>query len=569
MTAAGALSGVASMADVLAVEQTGDPGGQLVQRFDWSLAAAISLLVAVIAIGVAISPRRASVAFPNKRKVRGTGMRSVAGWPERPEQSEATRLLCAAAYRDERFANAVVENLLADDLAAIAPSVGVDLRPVLLHCLASSKRRRDRDIGLTVTLLLSILLALFSLGFVVIGLAVAGALVLSDQRWQHRTMSQRLYRANFRRQPNPPEPPESWVANRLADIAGAQQGNVTVYSGYRPFIGYGGSVSGWSFALPVLPVTELDGRRASKDVTPFTAAELTEHVHRALSDVVDKSGAARIGERLEGLHLEERVFVDGAGLDVDGPFLLDREVSPTTSLSTDDLAAIAADPRGVARYYLCAHVPSWGGQIVASTFLRLSTDGHLLYAVCEHTVLAPVDAAYLPNERTTDKTRFRERASAVGRSVRDVVPMLLLSPWRVIRVLDFPDRCARRADRARKQAVEDLDFDYGASFSVRESFTDDEYHNYYQQADAIKHLKIVERHLLEAIAVFLEGHHVDTTELRNRQTAILNEGIIQTGGTSNIGVQAVGRGAAAAQNSPDGASKPAAQNSPNVGAQKS
>lgn len=489
----------------------------------------------------------------SRRNKTGTSVRGVVGYPEHPERSEATRLLCTAAYRDERFADAVIEILLPTDLSAIAHSEGVDLRPVLLHCIASAKTRLNRDLGLAVTLLMSILLTVFlSLWFVAIGLIAAYVFVLRDQRWHRRAIFHRLRRVAFRGQPNPPEVPEPWVVDRLTDIAEAQQGNVTVYSGYSPFIGYGTSETRWSFALPILPAKGLDGRPTGEDIISFTTAELTERIRLALSGLTDRSKAGAVGEYLEGLHLEERVFVNGACLEVDGPFLLDRTEPPTTSLSTQEISEIAADPRGLARYYLCAHVPSWDGQIVASTFLRFSTDGYIIYAECVHAILAPVGAEFLPEELSADET---DLASMFSDSLKSVVPMLIRSPWRVIRSFTFSGRCASRAENLRKEAAEDLGFNYGASVSIRELFIDTHYHNYYQLADASKHLNILDRHTLEALAAFLEEHHVDTADLRSRQTAILNEGIIQTGGISNIGAQAAGRGAAASQDS----LKPAAQ----------
>ena len=510
----------------------------------------VGFSVAITAITAAVSTRKSSTAFSSSKKT-GTAPLSVVGCPQQPERSEATRLLCTTAYHDERFADAVIEILLPSDLSAIAHSEGVDLRPVLLHCLASAKQRLNRDIGLVITLLLSTLLTFFlSLWFVVIGLFAALAFILIDQSWHRKAIFHRLRRSTFQSKPNPPEAPEPWVVNRLTDITEAQQGNVTVYSGYKPFIGFGDSESRWSFALPILPAKGLDGRPTGDDVIFFTTAELTEHIRRALSDFADRSKTPTVGERLEGLHLEERVFVNGAGLDTNGPFLLDRTEPPTTLLSAEEVSAIAADPRGLARYYLCAHVPSWSGQIVASTFLRFSTDGYLIYTEYVRTILAPVSAELIPEKLTTERMDLHELFSAIGEALINVVPMLMRSPWRMVRALTFAGRCANRAESLREEAAENLGFDYGISISIRELFVDTNYHNYYQPADASKHLDIVERHTLEALAVFLEEHRVDTTDLRSRQTAILNEGIIQTGGISNIGAQAVGRGAAASQDSP-------------------
>jgi len=119
------------------------------------------------------------------------------------------------------------------------------------------------------------------------------------------------------------------------------------------------------------------------------------------------------------------------------------------------------------------------------------------------------------------------------------------APVRVVRDLTFRWRWERRRAVERAIARQDLGYNYGARFSVREEATDANYHNYFQKTDAAKHLKLIERHVLAALLDFLDEHGVDTTEFRNRQMTILNQGIIQTGGTSNVGNQAVGSEATA------------------------
>jgi hypothetical protein len=110
----------------------------------------------------------------------------------------------------------------------------------------------------------------------------------------------------------------------------------------------------------------------------------------------------------------------------------------------------------------------------------------------------------------------------------------------------FRTRCAAAGRRARQQARDERAYDHGAAASAREIAADTAFHDHFQQADATRHLRSVERAALEAVADFLEEHGVDTTELRNRQLTIFNEGVIQTGGTTSVGVQAVGRSATAA-----------------------
>lgn len=69
---------------------------------------------------------------------------------------------------------------------------------------------------------------------------------------------------------------------------------------------------------------------------------------------------------------------------------------------------------------------------------------------------------------------------------------------------------------------------------------------YYQHVDASAQLQQVEKTLLLTVAEFLEEHGYDSSELRTYQTRLLNQGVIQTGGVSNVGNQAVGAGAAVA-----------------------
>jgi hypothetical protein len=57
--------------------------------------------------------------------------------------------------------------------------------------------------------------------------------------------------------------------------------------------------------------------------------------------------------------------------------------------------------------------------------------------------------------------------------------------------------------------------------------------------------KVLERVILSSIITFLDAHHIDTSDLRERQTMILNSGIIVQGGDVKAESLAVGVGAQA------------------------
>ncbi|GAA0987325.1 hypothetical protein GCM10009555_066420 [Acrocarpospora macrocephala] len=87
--------------------------------------------------------------------------------------SNATRYLCAAAYIDPAFRDKVVDELLADN-RAVAPSYGgLDVSPVLAHCLRSQRFSWMRDGAITVLMLLGVLLNPASLGVLLLALPFA------------------------------------------------------------------------------------------------------------------------------------------------------------------------------------------------------------------------------------------------------------------------------------------------------------------------------------------------------------------------------------------------------------
>lgn len=368
------------------------------------------------------------------------------------------------------------------------------------------------------------------------GLAMYGLVLWSE--WQTRqTLLSQLTRAAFSPEAAPPLPADQeWLSDRLTALEETERGNVTIYDGFTPFIGHGSLVSTWSFALPSL---RSDSDSDAETVVPLDTVELVAHVRDRLA------GVGAEPDELPGLLLTERAFVSGIGLTMHPALLPERDQAPRQHLSGEDLDRLAAGPHGSARHYLCAHVPSWGGEVVASTFLHFSTDGRLLYLQCDRTALGPLWQQYHGVDRISPLLTAGAIGRLLARAASGVSSAVPRAPVRVVRDLTFRWRWNRHRTIERAIAQQDLGYSYGARFSVREEATDANYHNYFQKTDATKHLKLIERHVLAALLDFLDERGVDTTEFRNRQMMILNQGIIQTGGVSNVGNQAVGNEATA------------------------
>jgi cell division ATPase FtsA len=88
-------------------------------------------------------------------------------------------------------------------------------------------------------------------------------------------------------------------------------------------------------------------------------------------------------------------------------------------------------------------------------------------------------------------------------------------------------------------------FDYGAVTSIRQQGMSREYRRYFQKLDREMYSKIVEKRILDSIIEFLDGRNIDTSDLKDRQTTILNNGVILSGGSIQAESFAVGTGARA------------------------
>ncbi|KND58318.1 hypothetical protein BVER_05201 [Candidatus Burkholderia verschuerenii] len=86
-------------------------------------------------------------------------------------------------------------------------------------------------------------------------------------------------------------------------------------------------------------------------------------------------------------------------------------------------------------------------------------------------------------------------------------------------------------------------FDYGATDSLRQSLSSDQYKSFFQKADADFYMKSLERTFLSAVLEFLEEHNVDVGDMRDKQSVIVNSGIIVHGGDVKADTLAVGEGA--------------------------
>jgi hypothetical protein len=271
--------------------------------------------------------------------------------------------------------------------------------------------------------------------------------------------------------------------------------------------------------------------------------------------------AAADGEAALGsLVVQDRVFASGTAVGDDERFIRATTLAPAARLSADQVERIMERPTGAVRHCLAIHVPLWGGDVVPTVFLHFSTEGRTLHLHCSNHVLGPVRADY----HVVDRLRGPLSPAARRGLLLDAVPRtgaaFFAAPFRALRQARFEERHTRRMVDELKALEQDPVYDFGARLSVRQLAVSPNYQNYFQVVDAARITSLVERHTLAAIREFLDTRGYDITDFRAQQQTILNQGLIQQGGMSIIGNQAIGRGATATQNVPQqsGAAAPVA-----------
>jgi hypothetical protein len=547
--------------------------------------------------------------------------------------TNATRYLCAAAYLDAGYAGAVIRELVAS-ARSVAPSVGVDLGPIIRHCLRARNIQLVRDIVLTLLLLIGLItdtgqmilllivcfvagwlpsmnwarrsfrskalaavgvLALIAAGLVAMSfVAMIGSLqqsfsqgltpdgepagtgqgggglhgllgpgllvaILATQLvytyLRSRTLCDELGPDATPRRPRPNTP---YVENRIAQVEGAQHGNVVLYAGANPFVGTGQRTRAWSIAV------ELRRARNQHDPDPRRARDYVDIDPVALHQVVRqrllnlKDGALPANQQLQALTVHDHIVGIGAHR-WDSPLIDPARNVPYSEASPEAIQAVIRHPQAGVRYYQRVSVCDegqevWTGQrkvldgsdqdISASAFVYAAVEGHMFYLEFVSAVMPPINPRWhlvdLLPKFTPGKFMVQVLVDAVVSSFRDLL-------WAPIRGASAIAGIIREGRSQQEQAVAAQEYLYGnvgARLSVRELGATRGYHTYIQRLDAEKYTKLTERLVIDTVLDFLAEQGVDTSAYASNAQSVTNQ---YTHIGDNHGAAAFGPGASAQQ----------------------
>ena len=451
-----------------------------------------------------------------------------------PSRTDSTRRLCAAAYLDSTFRDHVITQLVEDRHSAIAATPGVDPQPVLKHCLIARRRKTIRDIVLSG---LAILVLLFAVNAqdptVALPFVVVAWIVVVVERWgtSYGIVARRLSRARF--DPGAvATPTNEEVAAALSRVAIAREGTVITAGGFSPFPGSGLDIGGWSFVVDLQKGKEdLDRTLRPKPV--------------AVEDLYDEVAAAVGSLGLERVELHDKLCINGQDVRDDPRFLPNPFGRPAPWVDPTVVKEFVVNPTHTVRHYKCVRVVDWSGELVLSVFLRFSKVAERLFVETSNFLLTPVRERFCQADELNPKPSLRQWMTLLSESAVQTPFLFVLSPLFVLHRVLHPWALWIHRREIRRRIAENRAFNYGAVTSIRETAADNTYRRYFQKLDKEMYSKLLERTLLDTIIDFLDERNIDTSDLKERKTTILNSGVIVSGGSIEAENLAVGRRAKA------------------------
>jgi hypothetical protein len=447
------------------------------------------------------------------------------------QPGQVTRLLCANAFLGGALFRRHVLRFYAQPGIAAAPEVGFDVEKVMQACLFAQRRENSYywvffGLGIAVLILAAISPLVGALAL------VAPVLVFYRKTWRE----QRVLTRFLQRDKADLEAAAAQFAvplpEKLREAMPQRGQNLTVYRGYWPFVGMGAELGSWSFATLVNKPKVPDGA-----TLPFTIEELYARLDHALAAL-----------RLDNIDNSDHYFVKGTDVRTEKTLLPSPTVRPTTRLpeifAGDSLDA--SDSR--IRRYKWIKIEDWGGELIFSAVIRCALRGSTLYVEGKRFVLTPLAAS----NRRIDELRpdgFWPRLTLAITSVFVGPISCLVAPFGLFGTVFDDVHQWRQLRRFRRTMRTDPLYNYGAGQSLRQALEQPNYLHYFQQTDADFYSKVIERKLFDELVQFLDDHEIDTSDIKDRQTMILNSGVWVQGGNISAEALAVGSGASASKQS--------------------
>ncbi len=430
--------------------------------------------------------------------------------PKNKIMNNLTRYVSAAVYKDGTLRSNILD-IYENKYKAIAEPHGLDLDVLSKHCYKAQSLMTTKNIFM----FLASITLLFPVGFLVsyiYSIYIENKILrgeFSENKTQNNTKSS-----------------QKIITQKSSQISK----NVIYYDGFSPFVGAGVKVNSWSFAIDT-------DKPEQKGTSPkdFKISEIYELI---LNEVK--------GLNFQNLEIFDRLVINGSAIRENKKLLPNQLGFPLNNITEKEIKSFMDISNKNARYYQLIQIKDWDDELILSIYLRFYKNDRNLFVESTYYVLTPLKEEYKSIKSMSMNLSFLDYWKMLLMSLFTTVFEMIGSVFYVYnRILQGIYKIIYgRYPKERKsflQAKRNPDFNYGTALSIRELVASKNYQQYFQVLDKDMYLKIIEKRVLNTITSFLESKNINTSEFKERETQLLNNGIIITGGNVNAKNIAVGK----------------------------
>jgi hypothetical protein len=341
---------------------------------------------------------------------------------------------------------------------------------------------------------------------------------------------------DLRRGAESPRAISAAAEERIAMVEGAQYGNITLHSGWFPFIGAGLQTEvHWSIAIRLhrrdparqfLGEQSLDGHVPAGERVRIDPVDLHQRIRARLLAMNDPSLPAN--ERIAALTVSDRVVGSGL-LGVGNPLFDASSKTPYSRASREAVETLIRHPQARLRYYQqvsvsdeCPSVMNRGRKVIegvdqevaVSAFVYTAVEGGMFYLQFVLTALPPIGIAY----RVTSLRYGTSFIGALLYSAKRLFGSIAFAPAGIYAAF----RLWRAERQTEKAYLSSSGGDLGTEISVRQMATAPWFGSYIEELDVEKYNMMISRLLLETVQEYLDSKEVDTSAFTNSAQNIIN-----------------------------------------------
>jgi|GEM_PF-236930 len=460
-----------------------------------------------------------------------------------PIKSDTTRCMAASVLQKGSLFRSRILHYVNERHKALAPEPGIDITFITKLC----KFLENRDTKYLLTLCLLSTLYLLVVFIVSLNASISGkwfipvTILFFIAAWIVRLHKGRVeYKwltSFFLNEKYDPEGilKEFKLNNNLEsnEVISQNTQNLLIYDGFVPFVGAGIELGGWSFAVDLSQPKGNLGQ--DENVLPFEIEDLYREIDVSLNEL-----------NLKGMQVHDVLIVKGNDIRKEKWILPDLYTRPTGNVDSMTIKRFVNNSEPRIRHYKWIQVYDWGNEMVVSYFVRYSRHGKKMFVEVSVLLLTPIEDEY----RSVDKIIPDDKSNMLqlGIGYLFITPFYILYAWLALvgKFLSwFYKRSGFEERRIREQIKNDPFYNYGSKTSLRQEISTHQFEHYFQRIDNEMYVKIIQKELLDTLVRFLDMHNIDTSDLKERQTTILNNGILVQRGDVRAETMAVGVGAQA------------------------